>query len=221
MSVGRSLGLRAVVVGAVVTAVISSIINPDFLGKAWNAMTGGDDPPPGPVLELKTLKPMSILVKVPTAWGLTLSKYNIFEDRGDTPGDAIAAGVNPAQVGASAFSRLYIAASKDGARRLGLPKSADPDAVLLAKLRSQDWTIDQCRLVTESRLQHEALVGQMREWSGCNGFADGTMWIVWARTPDSGALVTIQFDARGNEISRDTALEVMRSVTIDPTKLTG
>lgn len=222
-SSAKTLGLRAVTLGAVVTAVISSIINPDFLSKAWHALAGDDSGATTATttvaLETKTNDRLSIVTKAPATWGQGNSPHNIFGPA--SPGDTLTTGADLGPNLSHAVSRLYVAASHDGVRRLGL-RTADADAKLAATLHRDDWTkLSRCRLVGESPLPNEALAGVMREWAGCGGYGDATMWESWARTRDSSTLVYVQFNIRAADLDHDRAIEVLQSIVIDPARLSG
>jgi hypothetical protein len=88
-------------------------------------------------------------------------------------------------------------------------------------LREPDWTVDNCDLRDESTFPNNVLIGEMREWGNCNGLTDERFYEAWLITPDAGALVKVEFNTRASDIDRESTWALLRSLIVDPNKLSG
>jgi hypothetical protein len=226
----RTLGIRAVIAAAVVTAIAGSIFNTDVYAAAWRAITGGKPsqtpvvdgstnsslPPATIKLTSRTSPNRSITFKAPSTWASRTAPYNVFGSK--SSGDAFKAGANIDAPPSMSLPRLYVAASGHDARRLDLSPSSAP-AALKKELRATDWTRQGCVLVSETALSLGTVSGQQREWQDCYGIEGAVMWEAFGITSDARALVYIQFNILTADIPRDVAEQMARSIAVDDDRL--
>ncbi|MCB0913294.1 MAG: hypothetical protein KDB60_16935, partial [Propionibacteriaceae bacterium] len=211
------------------SATASAVITPALFGGLWDAVAGRPSSPQPSVTDSATPRAVelarksnrsgSISLEVPRGWATTSNSiHNPFGER--TPGDAFAAGVDPAGAPSVAVSRIWVAASIDGLERM---KAIDPDPEVAAReqLDQVDWQTEGCQLAGITPFPGDALRGSMRKWVGCNGLDDQTFWEAWILTADQRAAVLIQFDIRAFDLDEATALLVLESIVIDPSRLSG
>lgn len=220
-------GTRVIVLGAVASATAGALITPALFAGLWDSISGHVNTPPAsippsptPVIELtrKSNRSGSISLEVPKGWAIGNADHDSFGDV--TPGDAASAGTYPEGPPSSSISRIWVGASRADLKRL-TKTNPEPDVAARLELEKLDWRIDGCQLALVTTFPGEVLRGPMRKWVGCDGLDDEAKWEAWTLTADGLALVVVQFDLRTNDLDEKTALQILESITVDPSRLSG
>lgn len=224
--------MRAVAAGALVTAVVGTIVSPEAVGgllgwlRSDDSSTSDSSPASAsePTLVRKSVHP-AISVLAPSSWPASRAKVTLAGSRlpsgrmrfPEVPGVAMSVGLRP-DLAARTDPRLYVAVSSYTAEQLGVQTAEDPEAILREQIQEPDWTIDGCTLVDEGDMTAGQLSGLFRRWEGCFGVPDQVLIESWTVTPSRQVVVAIQFN-HADETSEATAAEMLSSIVINEAKL--
>ena len=212
---GRSgqTGLKAIVLSAVVTAVIGSIIRPETVSDLVNAVIprGGGD-----VQEkargFKTVRDDSaaISVSVPTDW--TASDRYMDTPSGERVGTALLATQgDPPEGRPQSWRDTYAVVSGSSilARRLKIGRGGEEQVLrkIRDELRARDWTREGCEFVDERAYTERGYLGVYRRWRNC-GQVGGRFLEMYAAAPTRDCLAAIQFTA-GNREAEELSFRVL------------